>query len=125
MGIFTDARRLKLYKAYAAMVQLKTSQSIFKTTDFSIDLTGMQKKVTLRSSDNTVLVVGNFDIQAKGMTRLFPSTGKWYDYFTGSSIDVGDLDLPLFLEPGSFISFQQNHSQNLKPILFLGKYLRH
>jgi hypothetical protein len=69
--------------------------------------------------------VGNFDIQAKGMTRLFPSTGKWYDYFTGSSIDVGDLDLPLFLEPGSFISFQQNHSQNLKPILFLGKYLRH
>ncbi|MGX7688576.1 DUF4961 domain-containing protein [Flectobacillus roseus] len=101
----TDARRLKLYKAYAAMVQLKTSQAIFKTTDFSIDLTGMQKKVTLRSSDNTVLVVGNFDIQTKGMTRLFPSTGKWYDYFTGSSIDVGDLDLPLFLEPGEFHIF--------------------
>ncbi len=102
---YKDSRRLNVYKAYAALIKLKTTQSIFKTTDFDIDLSGFQKKVTLRSADNTVLVVGNFDVEKAGMSRLFPSTGKWYDFFTGSTIDVTDLDLPLFLEPGEFHVF--------------------
>lgn len=100
-----DANRAKLYKAFGALNQLKTKEAIFKTTDFELDMAGMQKKVTLNSSSNTVVTVANFDLVTKPVTKIFPKTGKWYDFFTGTSIDVMDTDLPLFLAAGEFHVF--------------------
>lgn len=100
-----DTRRRNLYKAFAAIAKLKTSQSVFKTSDFDTDLTGLQKKVLLRSAENTVLVIGNFDISSKAITKVFPKVGKWYDYFTGDSFEVTDTSLPLFLQAGEFHIF--------------------
>ena len=100
-----DVNRSKLYKAIGAMNQLKTKEAIFKTSDFDLDVAGMQKRVVLRSGNNTVMTIGNFDISSKAVTKIFPKVGKWYDFFTGASIDVTDVDLPLFLAAGEFHIF--------------------
>ncbi len=100
-----DANRAKLYKAFGALNQLKTKEAIFKTTDFVLDVAGMQKKVTLNSLSNTVVTIANFDLSTKPVTKIFPKAGKWYDFFTGTSIDVVDTELPLFLAAGEFHIF--------------------
>ena len=102
---FQDADRLKLYKTFAELIKLKTSQEIFKTTDFQIDLAGLLKKTTLVSGTNKMVIIANTDVQTVSIANLFPSTGKWYDYFTGNTINVDDLTFKFPFQAGQFHIF--------------------
>ena len=102
---FQDADRLKLYKTFAELIKLKTSQEIFKTTDFQIDLTGLLKKTTLVSGTNKMVIIANTDVQSVSVANLFPNTGKWYDYFTGNALNIDDLAFKFQFQAGQFHIF--------------------
>jgi hypothetical protein len=49
-----------------------------------------------------VRIIGNFDVTQQSMEASFSQTGWWYDYFSGDSLEVSDLQMLLPLEPGAF-----------------------
>ena len=99
---FSDPERLKLYKVYSEIIKLKTSQEIFRTTDFSVDLAGFVKKMTLKNNTNKLISVANFDLSERSVADIFPSLGKWYDFFTGAELNVSDLTTKYTLKAGEF-----------------------
>lgn len=105
---FQDADRLKLYKVYAELIKLKTSQEIFRTTDFIVDLAGLVKKMTLTNSTSKLISIANLDLAERSIADIFPSSGKWYDFFTGAELNVSDLATKYTLKAGEFHIYTTN-----------------
>jgi glycosidase len=100
--------RLKLYKVYAELIKLKTTQEIFRTSDFIGDLAGLVKKMTLTYSSSKLIFIANFDLIERSVADIFPSSGKWYDFFTGAELNVGDLATKYALKAGEFHIYTTN-----------------
>ena len=122
---FQDADRLKLYKVYAELIKLKTTQEIFKTTDFQTDLGGVVKKMALKNATNQLISVSNFSLNESTVANIFPSLGKWYDYFTSEELEVADLSKTYPLKAGEFHIYTTNKlakpEENLVQWKALGK----
>ncbi len=96
-----NADRLRLFKVTKAIIHLKTTNDIFNTTNFSTNLTGAVKSVTLLSSSQNVVAIGNFDVVSQNAsTSSFPYTGTWYDYLSGNEVNI--TSTPISLAPGEF-----------------------
>jgi pullulanase/glycogen debranching enzyme len=97
-----DANRNHLYGVYAKMIRMKTKNTAFSTTNFQYSLTGPVKFVELIDNTASVEIVGNFDVVSQSAVVLFPSTGTWYDNFSGTSIQVNSTHYPITLNPGEY-----------------------
>ncbi len=97
-----DAGRLKLYKVYSELIKLKTTVPTFSTTDFTTDVAGVVKRLTLRSATGTVYLIGNFDTRTQMVAGGFPGAGTYYDFFSGQAVVLSDANQSLTLEPGAF-----------------------
>jgi 1,4-alpha-glucan branching enzyme len=49
-----------------------------------------------------VIVVGNFDVKDGSQKPGFYNTGKWYELFSGDSLDVTATDMNLSLKAGEY-----------------------
>lgn len=98
----SNANRLKLYNTYKRLTYLKKSNPIFGTSDITMDATGLIKKFKLTLGDKSALVLGNFDVISTNVSPGFSHLGKWYDYITGDSITVTDLNANLIFKPGEY-----------------------
>jgi hypothetical protein len=47
-------------------------------------------------------VLGNFDVIEQSVTPGFSTTGKWYEFFTGDSLTVDNINAPLNFKPGEY-----------------------
>ena len=47
-------------------------------------------------------VLGNFGLTSSTIDPVFPQTGKWYEYFTGDSVTVANIDTLISLQPGEY-----------------------
>jgi len=99
----TDPRRMSLYKVAAAIIHLKTQYPAFKSNGFNTNLGGAVKQITIYDNSTNVVVVGNFDV-VNQTANPFSSNGTWYDYFTGSPLNVSS-STALNLAPGEFHIF--------------------
>lgn len=97
-----DWRRENLYYVYSGLIDLKKSQDVFSTTDFDLDVAGTMKKIRLNSDEMNVVILGNFDMVTSDITPEFQSTGTWYDFWTGDSITVTDINASIELEAGEY-----------------------
>ena len=97
-----DYRRRNLYYVYSALIDLKKNEEAFKTTNFTLDLHNALKKVKLNSDDMSIVVLGNFDIVEGDINPQFQSTGTWYNYWTGDSIVVTDVNETIKLQAGEY-----------------------
>jgi 1,4-alpha-glucan branching enzyme len=100
-----DARRTNVYKVFQALINLKKNYEVFSTNDFTLNVNNSGKQITLRHQSMDVAVVGNFSVNNIDLTASFTQTGKWYDFFTGDSIDISNLNTVLSLERGEFHIF--------------------
>ncbi len=97
-----DWRRNYLFHVYAALIQLKTEYDVFRTTDFSLDVYNKEKVVVLRDPDMDVVVVGNFGMDTETVTPDWPETGKWYEFFTQTELQVDAANQSLNLQRGEY-----------------------
>lgn len=49
-----------------------------------------------------VVIAGNFSVQNTTSTVAFPSTGTWYEYFTGDSITLTQTSTSLTFKPAEY-----------------------
>jgi glycosidase len=97
-----DANRNKLYKVYAELIRLKTTQAAFTSNDFTVEASGRTKRISINHPSMNVHIIGNFGVDTVSATAGFRTTGKWYDYFTADSISVSDVNERVLLQPGEF-----------------------
>ena len=100
----TDPDRLDLYNMWRDLIYLKKNYEVFKTTNFSVDLSpSANKRVHLNHPSMNVTVVGNFNvIDNSNLIANFQHTGWWYEYFTQDSIFVSDVNMGLNFGPGEY-----------------------
>jgi len=94
--------RRSLYYTYASLIDLKKNQDVFKTDNFELDVRWAVKKIKLTSSEMSAVVLGNFDVSEAEIDPDFYFTGTWYEYWTGDSIEVVNVNSPVLLQAGEY-----------------------
>ncbi len=97
-----DLRRKNLYKVFRELINLKKNYEAFSTSNFTMDTGGFIKKINLYHPTMDVAIIGNFYVGPLSPSANFSSTGWWYDYFSGDSIEVTNPNQQITLEPGEF-----------------------
>ncbi|MEN8155814.1 MAG: alpha-amylase family glycosyl hydrolase [Bacteroidota bacterium] len=95
-------KRNKLYQVWSSLIRLKTNEQAFSSTDFTLNVTGAAKRISINHEDMDVRIIGNFDVVEQSMDPSFSKAGWWYDYFGRDSSDVANLNEPILLQPGEF-----------------------
>ena len=99
---FTDVNRRRLYDIFSALIHLRRENEVFKTDDFNWFLSGAAKRINLNHPSMNAVVLGNFDVVANDINPNFQNTGWWYEFFTGDSLDVSDVNELIPLEAGEY-----------------------
>jgi glycosidase len=94
--------RQALYNVFAKMIRLKTKNAVFATTNFQYNLSDNVKYISLTGADANVVVVGNFYVGTQNANITFPSSGTWYDCFTGQTITLAGTGYSASLAPGEY-----------------------
>ena len=87
---------------WSALIDLKTSEPAFQSQDFTLTVADASKRIEINHTDMDVRIIGNFDVVQQSIDPSFSTTGWWYSYFEGDSLEVSDLNQSLALEPGQF-----------------------
>jgi hypothetical protein len=95
-------RRRYTKNVFSALAELKKSQPVFSTDNFTTDLTGSLKRIWLKHSTMDATVLGNFDVVSHDIIPDFTATGKWYEFYSGDSLDVQNVSAPLTFKPGEY-----------------------
>jgi glycosidase len=97
-----DANRRSLYNTYKAMALLKRQAVFSAPTSYTQNLGGAVKTISIANADLAVVTYGNFDVETQNATITFPSTGTWYNYLTGTTLNVTSTSMAMALQPGDY-----------------------
>ena len=100
-----DPLREKLYKTWAALINLRNEHAVFRSTetDVTLDLRGAVKRIRLSHPEMEVEIVGNFGVtEGDNIVTLTNPPRVWYDFLSGDSLDLTLVDLDPTLDPGAF-----------------------
>lgn len=99
----TDANRQNLWKTYQALIRLKREEPIFQNRTPSLTLGATAIKIIKNSLNGEhVAVVGNFALGAANVIVGFQRTGRWYEFFTGDSITITNVNQQILMQAGEF-----------------------
>ena len=101
---FDEVNRKNVYDVWRTLTAFKQQQPVFNTTDFTLTVSGLNKRIILRHATMDVVLLGNFDVTAQSISPSFTKTGTWYEYYTGSTLDVttSNSSIPITLQPGEY-----------------------
>jgi 1,4-alpha-glucan branching enzyme len=99
---YNDINRFNLYRTKAAILKIRNENEAFRSSNYSLDVSGMIKKINIYHSSMDVVIVGNFDVIQRAINPNFSRIGYWYDYFSGDSVNISNTQEQLTLQPGEF-----------------------
>ena len=99
---YSNAERKALFNVFAGLIRLKKNYPAFSSSDFSLNVNGTSKSIHLNSSSMNVTILGNFGVTSSNINPAFQSTGTWYEFFTGDSINVTDVNAQISLQHGEY-----------------------
>ncbi len=99
---YNQWRRRYLFNTCASLMDQKINNDAFRSTNYSVSLTGPLKHINITGSNMDVVVIGNFDVYQGNITPGFSQTGPWYDFFGGDTLNVATLTDQISLQPGEY-----------------------
>lgn len=109
-------QRKALYETYAAIIRLrKDFPAPFISGALSYNLSGAFKTLQLTSPDLSVVVVGNYDVNAISGTVTFPQAGTWYGHLTGETFTATGSPQVFNLQPGELKFFINKNLRVIDP----------
>jgi hypothetical protein len=120
---FSDDYRNRLYRVYKLLINLRKTQPAFGTADYTYSLSSSSKRLQLNHPDMKVNILGNFGVASTTLFPAFQQTGKWYEYFTGDSVTVSDVNAQLLFRPGEYRLYTTRRLPSSKLILGTGDIL--
>jgi 1,4-alpha-glucan branching enzyme len=100
--LYEDPNNYRLYRVFSELIKLRIENDLFETIDFSLDVATPLKKIHLNSTGMNATILGNFDLLQDNIVPAFQHTGVWYDYLSGESIEVNDVNASIELPPGAY-----------------------
>jgi glycosidase len=88
---YSNPNRYRLYSVYKELIGLKKNLAAFRSTDFTLDVGDSLKIIAINDPSMDVRVIGNFSVNKQKIDASFSKIGKWYDYFSGDSLDVTNI----------------------------------
>ena len=94
--------RQRIYDVDRALILLR-EQPAFKegTLELSV-ISQFEKKIRYTHPDMDIVVCGNFHVGNRDIAPVFTKTGRWYDYLTGDSLEVTDVNMIIPYVPGEY-----------------------
>jgi hypothetical protein len=102
LNYYSNSDRKSLFNIFAALIRLKKNYPAFSSNDFSLATSVGLKRIKINHSSMNVVIIGNFDVSAGSLLPDFQSTGKWYEFFSGDSLNVTDVNMQINLQPGEY-----------------------
>jgi len=102
---YQDDNRRNIFNTFAHLNRLKQQYEVFRTDNYDYSLDGAIKWLKLNSTDLDVVIVGNFDVSVKNTSITFNSTGWWYEYYSGDSIQLTSTSYQITLNPAEYRLF--------------------
>lgn len=99
---YDNKERKDLYSVYSKLINLKTENKVFESTDINYSLEGKQKYIVWKGTDINAFVVGNFDVVSATATVTLPRSGEWYDALTGAAVTIPSTSYSVTLAPGEY-----------------------
>ena len=100
---FQEGNRHRLYKAFRALIKLKTENIAFRSSNYDLDVWGTGKRMWITDPSMNVTIIGNFGVDSLStMMPSFQHTGQWFDYMTGDTIFVSNVNDPIPLAAGEY-----------------------
>jgi len=94
--------RKGLFDVYTKMIDLHINRPVFSTSDYTIDLVNNFKTIVLKSTNETVVAMANFDVVSQTKNVNFSKAGTWKEYFSDSKITIGTATANITLAPGEY-----------------------
>jgi hypothetical protein len=102
---FSNPERLKLYKVFSELIKLRKNYETFQKGNFITYLYDYEKKMIITHPDMDAVIIGNFNVTPMDISPTFTNTGTWYDFFSGDSLEVNDVNAAISFQPGEFKIF--------------------
>ncbi|MDR2384040.1 MAG: alpha-amylase [Tannerella sp.] len=99
---YNDPDRKALYDVFAQMIDLRKNNPVFSTSDYTIDLTHNFKYIVLKSSNETVVAMANFDVIPASKNVNFSQAGNWKEYFSNAEITINAETENITLQAGEY-----------------------
>lgn len=101
---FDDVNRRNLYQTWSALIRLRNSSPLFSDASTTVDLSLASggKRIVLTNGTESATIIGNFGTTAQTLSPSFTTTGDWYSYFSGDTLNVTNTDMTVDLGPGEF-----------------------
>ncbi len=99
---YSEVNRNHLFNVYRALIDLKKNEPAFSEGTFSMQLNSYLKRINITHATMSVAVLGNFDVTSGSISPNFAFPGKWYEFYTGDSITVSDVNAQLSLNAGEY-----------------------
>lgn len=107
--------RKRLYEVTSDIINMRRTYPVFNTNNYRYDLGGATKRLNLDGSVNAT-VIGNFDVVQQNADPNFQSTGWWYNYLSGDSINVSNVNAGIPLQPGEYRIYTDQKLEIAGPI---------
>lgn len=101
-GYFDQSNRKHVYQVYKSVLHLRNNYPTFTSQNFSYALTSPFKKMTLLDPSMDAVVYSHFGLNTANAIAGFPYAGTWYEYFTGDTLQVSNVNMQIELEPGEY-----------------------
>ena len=103
-----DIRRNRLQQIYSALINLR-EQKVFSSLDSKLTFKASKgdtiRWISYQHQTMNALIIANLDMVQRTVKPPFPSTGTYYDYFTGTPLQINSNGNVLSLKPGEFHVF--------------------
>ena len=98
-----DYYRSRLFDVVSSMIHLKTSYPSFSTRDYTFnDANFYLKTVHLNHPEMDVVCLVNFRVTDTEINPKFQYPGTWYEYFSGDTLEVSNVNEKLPFKPGEY-----------------------
>ena len=116
-----QSNRKRLFDVYKATMYLRQNYPTFQSLTFTYALAGTMKRIVFTDPAMDAVVMANFSVQVTSTNGSFTSTGWWYEYFTGDSINVTSTTMSMTFQPGEYRIYTQQRiaKPTILPILGL------
>lgn len=104
----TQPNRIALKQAFSKFINFKKKNNVFNTTNVTYDFSGAIKYIKLQDASNTVIVVGNFDVNNQTANVNLGTASSWYDAANSNqTINLG-TSYTASMAPGEYHIFTKS-----------------
>jgi 1,4-alpha-glucan branching enzyme len=101
---YNSTLRQNIYKTYQGILHIRKAigPTVLLAAQKNHQNTGDTRRLVYNTSDIDLVVIGNFGLSTKSIDPKFTQIGKWYNYFSGDSINVANISAAITLKPGEW-----------------------